>query len=263
LIQGCIENGIDYNAGGAKYNTTYIQGVGLGTITDCLASINEHVYKNQDISMEDLITAIDANFTGWEILQYELQENSPRWGNDDEEADIMAKKVFEYFYEAVNGKPTSIGGVHRINLLPTTSHIYFGSKTGATPDGRKAFTPLSEGISPVQGYDRKGPTAVLNSAASIDHSKTGGTLLNQKFTPDFFSNTDSMGKLASLVRGYFAMGGHHIQFNVVDAKTLRAAQKNPEDYKSLIVRVAGYSDYFNDLGIDLQNEIIQRTEQSF
>ena len=262
LIQGCIENGIDYNAGGAKYNTTYIQGVGLGTITDCLASINEHVYKNQDISMEDLITAIDANFTGWEILQYELQENSPRWGNDDEEADIMAKKVFEYFYEAVNGKPTSIGGVHRINLLPTTSHIYFGSKTGATPDGRKAFTPLSEGISPVQGYDRKGPTAVLNSAASIDHSKTGGTLLNQKFTPDFFSNTDSMGKLASLVRGYFAMGGHHIQFNVVDAKTLRAAQKNPEDYKSLIVRVAGYSDYFNDLGIDLQNEIIQRTEQS-
>jgi len=263
LIEGCIEKGIDYNAGGAKYNTTYVQGVGLGTITDCLSAINEHVYKKRDISMEDLITALEANYTGWEIMQYELQENSSRWGNDDKDADIMAQRVFEYFYEAVNGKPTSIGGVHRINLLPTTSHIYFGSKTGATPDGRKAFTPLSEGISPAQGYDRLGPTAVLNSAASIDHAKTGGTLLNQKFTPDFFSDADSMSKLASLVRGYFAMGGHHIQFNVVDAETLRAAQKNPENYKNLIVRVAGYSDYFNDLGIELQNEIIKRTEQSF
>jgi trans-4-hydroxy-L-proline dehydratase len=263
LIEGCVEKGIDYNAGGAKYNTTYIQGVGLGTITDCLASINEHVFLTQRYSLSEIMKAIDHNFAGYEEMQYDLQENSPCWGNDNMAADKMAKYVFDSFFSAVDGKPTSIGGVYRINLLPTTCHIYFGSKTGATPDGRNASTPLSEGISPVQGYDRQGPTAVLNSAASLDHIKTGGTLLNQKFTPDFFADESSIDKIASLVKGYFAKGGHHIQFNVVNAATLRAAQQNPEQYRSLIVRVAGYSDYFNDLGTDLQNEIIKRTEQSF
>jgi formate C-acetyltransferase len=145
-------------------------------------------------------------------------------------------------------------------MLPTTSHVYFGSKIGATPDGRKAGEPLSEGISPVQGTDTNSPTAVLRSAAKIDHIKTGGTLLNQKFSPSFFEGPDSIAKLANLVRSYFRMDGHHIQFNVVFADTLRDAQRHPEKYRDLIVRVAGYSDYFNDLGEDLQNEIIRRTE---
>jgi trans-4-hydroxy-L-proline dehydratase len=168
--------------------------------------------------------------------------------------------VFELYYNAINGRPTATGGRHRINLLPTTCHVYFGSVIGATPDGRKARQPLSEGISPVQGADRKGPTAVLKSAAKIDHIRTGGTLLNQKFSPDFFEGEESIRKLTSLIRGYFRMDGHHIQFNVVSAHTLREAQKHPELYRDLIVRVAGYSDYFNDLGEDLQNEIINRTE---
>lgn len=263
LIEGCLEKGVDYNAGGAKYNTSYIQGVGLGTITDCLAAINEHVFRTQLYSLSEIMAAIDHNFAGFEEMQYDLQENTPRWDNDNTAADKMAKFVFDSFFSAVDGKLTSIGGIYRINLLPTTCHIYFGSKTGATPDGRNASTPLSEGISPVQGYDRCGPTAVLNSASSLEHEKTGGTLLNQKFTPEFFTDDSSLHKVASLVRGYFARGGHHIQFNVVNAATLRAAQQHPEQYKSLIVRVAGYSDYFNDLGTDLQNEIIKRTEQSF
>jgi formate C-acetyltransferase len=130
----------------------------------------------------------------------------------------------------------------------------------ASPDGRKSGLPVSEGISPVQGADKKGPTSVLKSAAKIDHLHTGGTLLNQKFSPAFFESEDAIRKLGQLIRSYFKMNGHHIQFNVVDAETLRDAQKNPERHQGLIVRVAGYSDYFNDLGVELQNEIIQRTE---
>jgi formate C-acetyltransferase len=145
-------------------------------------------------------------------------------------------------------------------MLPTTSHVYFGKVTTATPDGRLSGEPLSEGISPFQGMDRKGPTAVLNSASKIDHLKTGGTLLNQKFTPDFFKDERSIRKVTQLIRSYFRMDGHHIQFNVVSADTLKDAQRHPEKYQDLIVRVAGYSDYFNDLGPELQNEIIRRTE---
>ena len=168
--------------------------------------------------------------------------------------------MFEIYYDAVNGKPCSRGGVHRINMLPTTSHVYFGSVTGARADGRKAFTPLSEGISPSQGVDSNGPTSVIKSASKIDHLRTGGTLLNQKFSPSFFEDEESYSCLTSLIRSYFSLDGHHIQFNVVNAETLREAQKHPELYRDLIVRVAGYSDYFNDLGEDLQNEIILRTE---
>jgi formate C-acetyltransferase len=145
-------------------------------------------------------------------------------------------------------------------MLPTTSHVYFGSVIGATPDGRNANQPLSEGISPVQGTDRKGPTSVIRSAAKIDHIKTGGTLLNQKFAPQFFTSDSSISRVGNLVRSYFRLDGHHIQFNVVNAETLKDAKLYPEKYRDLIVRVAGYSDYFNDLGEDLQNEIIRRTE---
>jgi pyruvate-formate lyase len=170
--------------------------------------------------------------------------------------------VFETYFSLIDGRPNTRGGHCRINLLPTTSHIYFGSVVGATPDGRRCGEPLSEGISPVQGADRKGPTAVLRSAAKIDHLRTGGTLLNQKFTPQVLADEESLAKVAQLIRTYFKMDGHHIQFNVVNAETLRKAQQTPEKYRDLIVRVAGYSDYFVDLGLSLQNEIIRRTEHS-
>jgi pyruvate-formate lyase len=186
--------------------------------------------------------------------------DTPKYGNDDDSADVHATWVFEAFYNAVNGRKSPRGATYRINMLPTTSHVYFGKVVGAMPDGRQAHEPLSEGISPFQGMDRKGPTAVLNSALKIDHLKTGGTLLNQKFTPEFFKDGQGIRKVTQLVRGYFRMNGHHIQFNVVSADTLREAQKHPEKYQDLIVRVAGYSDYFNDLGPELQEEIIRRTE---
>jgi formate C-acetyltransferase len=260
IIDDCIVNGKDYNSGGARYNTTYIQGVGLGSLTDSLTALRYHVFDKKSISMTGFLDALSKDFRDYDEFRVELVYNTPRYGNDDDYADAQAKQVFELFYEAVNGHPTPIGGIYRINLLPTTSHIYFGSVTGALPDGRKARRPLSEGISPVQGADVNGPTAVLNSAARIDHLRTGGTLLNQKFSPDFFRGDDAIGKLTALIRSYFRMNGHHIQFNVVSADTLRDAQKHPEKYRDLIVRVAGYSDYFNDMGKDLQDEIIRRTE---
>jgi trans-4-hydroxy-L-proline dehydratase len=260
LIEDCVSNGKDYNAGGARYNTTYIHGVGLGTITDMLTSIRYNIYDNRRITWNDLINALDSDFNGYEQLQYELIYNTPKYGNDDDYADQQAAAVFEIFYGAVNGIANSRGGTHRINLLPTTSHVYFGSVIGATPDGRKAFKPLSEGISPSQGVDKQGPTSVLKSASKIDHIRTGGTLLNQKFSPQFFEDEASIDCLTSLIRSYFNLDGHHIQFNVVNASTLKEAQIHPELHRDLIVRVAGYSDYFNDLGEDLQNEIINRTE---
>ena len=260
LIDDCIKNGKDYNAGGARYNTSYIQGVGLGSITDNLTSVLYHVFDKKDISMGELLKALKVDFAGYEKMRYKLVYETPKYGNDDEYTDRQAVIVFDCFYDAVNGRPTARGGEFRINLLPTTSHIYFGSVVGAMPDGRKAGKPVSEGISPVQGADIEGPTAVIKSVARIDHIKTGGTLLNQKFSPDFFSTDANIVKLGNLIRAYFRMDGHHIQFNVVDAETLKDAQKNPENYRDLIVRVAGYSDYFNDLGEDLQNEIISRTE---
>jgi formate C-acetyltransferase len=204
---------------------------------------------------------MENDYKDYDEFRVRLVYNTPKYGNDDDYADDQARQVFDLYYNAINGRPTAIGGTHRINMLPTTCHIYFGSVIGALPDGRKANQPLSEGISPFQGADTKGPTAVLKSAAKIDQIKTGGTLLNQKFTPSFFEDEEAIHKLTSLIRGYFRMDGHHIQFNVVSASTLRDAQKHPEKYRDLIVRVAGYSDYFNDLGEDLQNEIIHRTEQ--
>jgi pyruvate formate-lyase/glycerol dehydratase family glycyl radical enzyme len=260
LVEDCISSGKDYNGGGARYNTSYIQGVGLGSITDMLTSIRYNIYDNKKFGWAELTKALDADFNGFEKLQYEMIYNTPKFGNDDDYADQQAIAVFEIYHDSVNGRPTSRGGIHRINMLPTTCHVYFGSVTGATPDGRKAHKPLSEGISPSQGVDNQGPTSVIKSASKIDQLRTGGTLLNQKFSPQFFEDEDSYDCLTALIRSYFSLNGHHIQFNVVNAETLKDAQKHPELYRDLIVRVAGYSDYFNDLGEDLQNEIINRTE---
>jgi len=260
LIDDCIANGKDYNAGGARYNTNYIQGVGTGSVTDSLAALKYHVFDNKTLSMDKMLETLADDFRGHESFRYDLLNDTPKYGNDDNYADNILTEIFEYYFSAVDGRMSPRGATYRINLLPTTSHIYFGKVIGAMPDGRKSGEPLSEGISPVQGADRFGPTAVLKSAAKIDHLRTGGTLLNQKFTPSFLDSAQGVDKVTSLIRSYFKMDGHHIQFNVVTADTLRKAQKEPEKYRDLIVRVAGYSDYFNDLGRDLQDEIIRRTE---
>jgi formate C-acetyltransferase len=262
LIEDCIKNGKDYMNGGARYNTSYIQGVGLGSIADMLAAIKYHVFDRKTITMRALLAALRDDFVGREALQRDLLFHTPKYGNDDDYADDQAVAVFNMYHDAIAGHKSPRGADYRVNMLPTTCHVYFGQVTGATPDGRNAHLPLSEGISPVQGSDVNGPTAVIRSAAKIDHVKTGGTLLNQKFTPSILATEEGCNSLLHLIRAYFRADGHHIQFNVVNAETLRDAQRHPEKYRDLVVRVAGYSDYFNDLGEDLQNEIILRTEQT-
>ncbi|MGA9347426.1 MAG: trans-4-hydroxy-L-proline dehydratase [Anaerolineae bacterium] len=260
LISDCIAKGKDYHDGGARYDTSYIQGVGVGTMTDALTAIKYHVFDEETLTMAELLAILQDDFEGHERVRQMLLNKTPKYGNDDDYADGVMVDVFEAYFGAIDGRPNTRGGTYRINLLPTTVHVYFGSVIGATPDGRKAGMPLSEGISPVQGADRRGPTAVIKSVAKMDHVRTGGTLLNQKFTPQLLADDTGLDKFVQLIRTYFKLGGHHIQFNVVDAATLRAAQEHPEQYRDLIVRVAGYSDYFCDLGRVLQDEIIARTE---
>jgi pyruvate formate-lyase/glycerol dehydratase family glycyl radical enzyme len=260
LIDDCIARGKDYHDGGARYNSSYIQGVGLGTISDAMTAIKYHVFDQKNLTMEALLAALRDDFQGHERVRQMLLNKTPRYGNDDDYADGVMVALFDAYFNAIDGRPNTRGGTYRINLLPTTCHVYFGSVIGATPDGRMGGAPLSEGVSPVQGADRHGPTAVIKSVAKMDHVRTGGTLLNQKFTPQLLKDDADLDKLVQLVRTYFKLDGHHVQFNVVDAATLRAAQEHPEAYRDLIVRVAGYSDYFCDLSAALQEEIIARTE---
>lgn len=263
VTDDCIKNGRDYNAGGARYNTRYIQGVGIGTITDCLAAIRYHIYDKKDLTMEELISAMDDNFEGHEDVFRMVHDRSPKYGNDDDYADGIMQEVFKTYRDTVTGRKTVCGGTYHIDMLPTTCHVYFGDVLNATANGRLAHKPVSEGISPEKSADTNGPTAVIKSCAKMDHCSTGGTLLNQKFTPSVVAGEKGLDNMASLIRSYFAMDGHHIQFNVIDKQTLLDAQAHPEEYKDLIVRVAGYSDYFHNLDKALQDEIIARTEQSF
>lgn len=263
VTNDCISNAKDYNAGGARYNTSYIQGVGIGTVTDCLAAVKYNVYDNHNFTMEELIEAMEHDFEGYDAIFNMVHDKTPKYGNDDDYADDIMQNVFELYRSMITGRPNMKGGKYGVDMLPTTCHVYFGDVILATPNGRKAHKPVSEGISPEKSADTNGPTAVIKSCAKMDHLATGGTLLNQKFTPNVVAGEEGLNNMASLIRSYFAMDGHHIQFNVIDRQTLIEAQKHPEDYKDLIVRVAGYSDFFRNLDKPLQDEIINRTEQSF
>ena len=261
-IDDCIEKGKDYYSGGARYNTTYIQCTGLGTITDCFTTIKKHVFEDHRYTMDQILAACDKNFKGEEQMRQYIRNHTPFFGNDDEYADTIAVKVYNDLVDAIEGRPNTRGGQTHLNMLSTTCHNYFGSVCGATPNGRFAHFAISDGTSPAHGSDSHGPTAVIKSLGKLDQTKSGGTLLNVRFTPALFKRDEDIKKCASLVRTYFKFGGHHIQFNIVDTETLRDAQKHPDQYKDLLVRVAGYSDYFNDMTEQLQNEIIARTENS-
>ena len=261
VIDGCIEKGRDYYDGGPKYNTNYIQCCGIGTVTDSLSAIKTHLFDGGSVTMDDLLTALGNNFKDAEPLRLKLWNKTPFFGNDDDRADTIMQQVYQSLINVIDGRPNTKGTCYRLNMLSTTCHVYFGKMLGATPNGRFAGTPESDGTSPSHGADRNGPTAVIKSLAKMDQAKSGGTLLNQRFLPSVLSTENDLKKFAGLIRTYFTLGGHHIQFNVVDTKTLRAAQKTPDDYRNLLVRVAGYSDYFVDLDRDHQEEIISRTEQ--
>ena len=263
VTNDCISNAKDYNAGGARYNTNYIQGVGIGTVTDCLAAVKYNVFDRQNFTMEELIEAMEHDYEGYDAIYRMVHDKTPKYGNDDDYADDIMQEVFELYRSSITGRPNMKGGKYGVDMLPTTCHVYFGDVILATPNGRKAHKPVSEGISPEKSADTNGPTAVIKSCAKMDHLATAGTLLNQKFTPDVVAGEEGLDHMASLIRSYFSMDGHHIQFNVIDRQTLIDAQNNPEEYKDLIVRVAGYSDFFRNLSKPLQDDIIERTEQNF
>lgn len=260
VIEDCIDKGKDYYNGGPRYNTSYIQCTGLGTITDSLSVIKKLIFEEKKFSMETLLNAISKNYEGEEKLRQRIINRTPFFGNDDEYADTIAVRVYNDLLVAIDGKPNVKGGQYHLNMLSTTCHVYFGKMLGATPNGRFSGKSISDGTSPSHGCDTHGPTNVIRSLGKLDQVKSGGTLLNLRFVPSLLKREKDVEKLGHLIRSYFTLGGHHIQFNIVDTATLLAAQACPEDYKDLMVRMAGYSDYFNDMNADLQQEIIDRTE---
>lgn len=260
VIRDCIKNGRDYYNCGPRYNTNYIQCCGIGTITDSLSAIKKHVFEEKTVTMERLLCALGNNFAGDEPLRMRLWNMTPFFGNDDDYADNIMKQVYASLFDAIDGRANTKGTRYHLNMLSTTCHVYFGKMLEASANGRFAGLPESDGTSPSHGADRHGPTAVIKSLSKMDQFKSGGTLLNQRFLPDILKNEEDLDKLAALIRTYFKLNGHHIQFNVVDSQTLKKAQQFPDEYRNLLVRVAGYSDYFVDLDIDHQQEIIQRRE---
>ena len=260
VIEDCISKGRDYYDGGPRYNTNYIQCCGLGTVTDSLAAIKKHVFEDGRFTMKQLLEAVAKNFEGEEFLRQTIMNKTPFFGNDDDYADDIGVRVYDDLVDIIDGNPNVKGGEYHLNMLSTTCHIYFGKVLGATPNGRLAGKSISDGTSPSHGADTKGPSAVIRSLGKLDQVKSGGTLLNQRFLPSLLKKDEDIRKLGQLIRSYFSLGGHHIQFNIVDTATLQAARECPDDYKDLLVRMAGYSDYFNDMNDDLQQEVIERTE---
>ncbi len=260
VIEDCITKGKDYYDAGPRYNTNYIQCTGLGTVTDSLVALKKHVFETKNFTMDAVLKAVSENFKNDEIMRQTIINDTPFYGNDDNYADDIALRVYNDLFDAIDGKPNTKGESFHLNMLSTTCHVYFGKVMGATPNGRLAQKSISDGTSPSHGADINGPSAVIKSLTKLDHIKSGGTLLNQRFLPSLLKRDQDLKKLAQLIRSYFSLGGHHIQFNIVDTATLYAAQENPEDYKDLLVRMAGYSDYFNDMNADLQQEVIDRTE---
>ena len=261
VIRDCIQKGKDYYNGGPRYNSDYIQCCGIGTITDSLSAIKKHVFEDGTYTLQQLVDAIKNNWEGQEAMRLTLWNKTPFFGNDDDYADDIMKVVYNSLFKMIDGRHSILGPTYHLNMLSTTCHNYFGQKLAATPNGRFSGMPESDGTSPSHGADRNGPTAVIKSLAKMDQVKSGGTLLNQRFLPSVLAGEQGIEAVKNLIRSYFKLGGHHIQFNVVDEETLRDAQANPDNYRGLLVRVAGYSDYFVDLDNYQQEEIIARNAQ--
>jgi formate C-acetyltransferase len=262
VIDDCIDNALDWHKGGARYNQAVISGVGVGTVADSLAGIKKHVFEDGTFTSAQMKLALDEDYAGHETLRQVLINKTPHYGNDDDYADDLAVLTQGIFCDEVEKHRDIQGAKYWVNLLPTTAHIALGAVTGATPDGRFAKHWLSEGVSPVQGHDRNGPTASCRSVGKLDHARCNGTLLNVKINPQCLGSLADLHKVAALIRGYFDQGGHHIQFNVVDRAVLEDALEHPEEHRNLLIRVAGYSDYFVVLGPDIQKEILSRTEHN-
>jgi pyruvate-formate lyase len=262
VIDDCIERGLDVTAGGAHYNFSGVQGVQVANVADSLAAVRQAVFEEKWLTAEELLAALRSNYEGHETLRQRLFNRVPKYGNDDDRVDDLARKWADRYSELVAQSPTVRGGVYQPGFYTVSAHVPMGANVGATPDGRRAGEPLADGgLSPMAGRDRKGPTAVLRSVSKINlELASNGTLLNMKFLPCFFEGEQALEKFVTLLQGFCKVKIPHVQFNVVSAETLRQAQAHPERYSHLVVRVAGYSAYFTELDRALQEEIIRRTE---
>jgi formate C-acetyltransferase len=261
VIDDCIERGADVTAGGARYNFTGPQAVGLADVADSLAVLKRLVFEEGKVSMDELIDALDRDFEEKEALRQTLLHKAPKWGNDDDFVDELAAEVARIFCDEVSQYRNTRGGVYRPGVYSVSANVPLGLHVGALPNGRKAAEPLADGVAPVHGCDWEGPSAIAKSVAKLDHERiTNGTILNMKFMPKLLETLSGKQGLAHLIKTYFSLGGWHIQFNVVSAERLREAQKKPEEHKGLIIRVAGYSAFFTELDRAVQNDIIDRTE---
>jgi pyruvate formate-lyase/glycerol dehydratase family glycyl radical enzyme len=263
-IDDCIERGLDVTAGGAHYNSSGVQGVQVANVADSLVVVRQSVFEERWLGAGELLDALRHDYEGYETLRQRLLHRVPKYGNDDDRVDSLARKWADRYSELVAHYPTLRGGVYQPGFYTVSAHVPMGAAVGATPDGRRAGEPLADGgLSPSAGQDRKGPTAVLRSVSKINLKlASNGTLLNMKFLPAFFDGERALEKFVALLRGFSRLRIPHVQFNVVSAATLRKAQAHPEKYRHLVVRVAGYSAYFTELDKDLQDEIIRRTEFS-
>ena len=259
-LEGCIESGLDMTQGGAKYNFSSISGRGLGTVADSLAAIKKLVFEEKRLGMSELIELLDTDFEGKEDMRQMLIHRAPKYGNDDDYVDTIAKDVESFFCDEVLSQKNCIRkSIFRPGGFSYGSHCSDGWFIGATPDGRRAGMPTSNSISPSTGVESKGPTATLRSAAKIDHTKmANGNSLNIKLFPDLLKTEEGRKKFVMLIKSYFEMGGKEVQFNIVDEEVLCDAQKHPEKHRGLVVRVSGYNAYFTDLGKSIQDDIIAR-----
>lgn len=266
LVDDCIAKGKSLQEGGAHYNFTGPQGVGVANVADSLTAISKLVFDDMAITLVELKKALATNFEGvkMESLRQMLLNRAPKYGNDDEYADLLAHEGALIYCKEVEKYTNPRGGRFQPGLYPVSANVPLGTSVGATPDGRKSGTPLADGVSPVSGLDHSGPTAAVKSVARLDHAiASNGTLLNMKFHPNALKDERGIQNLVGVTETFFNGGGSHIQYNVVSRDTLLDAQKNPDKYQGMVVRVAGYSAFFTSLDKAIQDDIITRTEQMF
>ena len=266
LVDDCIAKGKSLQEGGAHYNFTGPQGVGVANVADSLAALRKLVYEDKAVSLATLKAALASDFAGveGESLRQMLVNRAPKYGNDEPYADEIAHEGALIYCKEVEKYTNPRGGRFQPGLYPVSANVPLGAVVGATPDGRKAGTPLADGVSPVSGMDHSGPTASVKSVTKLDHViASNGTLLNMKFHPSALKDGQGISNLIAVTETLFNGGGTHIQYNVISKDTLTDAQTHPDNYRGLVVRVAGYSAFFTSLDRSIQDDIISRTEQMF
>ncbi len=261
LYDSCVQSGRDVTNGGARYNFTCPGLVGVANAADSLYAIKKLVFEEKSLDPVELREALSANFAGKEALRQHLINDVPKYGNDIEEVDLLARFAVDVCLDELEKYKNARGGSFTAGLTAITANIGFGALVGATPDGRLEKTPLAEGVSPSAGRDCHGPTASMKSVARVDHVRLmKGLIYNQKFSGNALDKAEDLGKFVQMLRGYCDIHGAQVQFNVVSRQTLLDAQKHPENYRDLVVRVAGYSAFYTELSAEVQQQIILRTE---